>query len=78
MAIDLTPEELEIIFQYVARRLRDDGVPIGNVGAVIKWMILNPLPTRKQLLSEQAEAIEKEKERRIKVLTAELERLEGN
>lgn len=78
MAIELTDEQLQVTFRYVGRKMMEDKVSMGNTGEVIKWMILNPLPTREELEAETAVEDEKEKQRRIQLLTEELKRLEGN
>jgi hypothetical protein len=41
-------------------------------------MILNPLPDHKEVAAEDAVEMEKEKQRRIVLLTEELAKLEGN
>lgn len=78
MGIELTEEQLAVVFRYVARKMEEDNVPRSNTGEVVKWMILNPLPDLDELEADTKREDEIEKQRRIEILTKELARLEGN
>jgi hypothetical protein len=64
--------------RYIAIKMREDKVNMGSPGEVVKWMLRNPLPDPKDVAREYDEEVEKERKRRIVILTEELERLEGD
>ena len=72
-----TDEELAPIYRYISRRFIEEKVDARNPVEVIKWMLENPLPTPESLATETAREDEEEKQRRIAVLTEELDKLEG-
>jgi len=73
----LTEEQLEKAMRYVARGMVADGVNFSDVGAVVKWMIEHPLPTRATYEAQVAADDEAEKQARIAALQSELNKLEG-
>ena len=76
--IELTEEQMEVTVRYIVGKMRDANVNPGSVMEVVKFMILNPLPSHTEVARADAEATEKEKQRRIVLLTEELAKLEGN
>ena len=69
----LTEDQMEMAMRYVARRMIADGVDLNNVGAVVQWMIANPLPKRAIYESEVAAQDEEERQLRIQQLREEIE-----
>ncbi len=77
MAIELTKEQLDITLRFIVMKMREAKVNIGNPGEVMRYMILNPIPDHEDVVREHDEEMEKERKRRIVILTEELEKLEG-
>jgi len=73
----MTDEQMEKAMRYVARAMIADHVNPNDVGSVVKWMILNPLPARATYEAEVDQQDEAEKQTRITALRDELNRLEG-
>lgn len=74
---NLTDEQLEKAMRFVARQMIAAEVNLNDVSSVVKWMILNPLPTKEEYEVIVAQQDETEKQLRIAVLQEELDRLEG-
>ena len=77
MTIELTEEQIQVTLRYLVQRMRDDEVQINNPEQVLRWMILNPIPDHETVAKEATVQEEKEKQRRIVLLTDELAKLEG-
>jgi len=73
----LTESQMEKALRYVARAMAADGVNFADVGAVVEWMINNPLPDRLTYEAQVAVDDESEKQARIAALQEELTKLEG-
>ena len=78
MAIELTEDQVMVTMRYLVTKMRDEGVAINNPEQVLKWMILNPVPDPADVVKEFTVQQEKEKAKRIRILTEELAQLEGN
>jgi hypothetical protein len=78
MALDLTEEQVQVAMRYVVNKMIEDGVQVTRPEQVLKWMILNPLPDHETVAREATEQEAAEKTKRIRLLTEELARLEGN
>ena len=74
---NLTETQLEKAMRFVARQMIAANVNINDVGEVVKWMILNPLPTKEEYEALVLQQDEAEKQLRITALQAELDRLNG-
>lgn len=72
---NLTDEQLEKAMRFVARQMIAATVNIHDVGEVVKWMILNPLPTKEEYEALVLQQDEAEKQLRITALQDELDRL---
>ena len=73
----LTELQIEKATDYVTRKMLEDGVNVTDPGAVMRWMIVNPLPTKAEYQAQLAVWEEEEKAARIVVLQEELDRLQG-
>ncbi len=78
MTIEFTEEEMSIALRYIGIKMKEDRVNMGSPAEVVKWMLRNPLPDAKDVAREYNAAEERERKRRIVILTEELEKLEGN
>ena len=78
MAIELTEDQIMVTMRYIVTKMRDEGVQINNPEQVLRYMILNPLPDPETVVTEYTAQQEAEKEKRIRLLTEELAKLEGN
>ena len=76
--IELTDEQIMVTMRYLVNRMQEEGVQVNNPEQVLRWMILNPIPDHKTVVREYTEREEREKAKRIVILTEELKRLEGN
>ena len=78
MAVKLTEEQIQVTLRYLVHTMKEDGVQINNPEQVLRWMILNPIPDHETVAKEATAQEEKERQRRITLLTEELAKLEGN
>jgi hypothetical protein len=76
--IELTDEQMEVTLRYIVAKMQEAKINPSNPMEIVKFMILNPLPDHTEVAREDAEATEKERQRRIVLLTEELAKLEGN
>lgn len=76
--IDLTEEQIQLAMRYVVNKMIEEGVQVTRPEQVIRWLILNPLPDNETVAREATEQEEAEKAKRVRLLTEELARLEGN
>ena len=78
MAIELTDDQIMVTMRYLVNKMLEEGVTIDNPEQVLRWMILNPVPDPADVVKEFTVQQEKEKAKRIRILTEELAKLEGN
>ena len=78
MAIELTEDQIMVTMRYLVNKMLEEGVAINNPEQVLRWMILNPVPDPADVVKEFTVQQEKEKAKRIRILTEELAQLEGN
>jgi CO dehydrogenase nickel-insertion accessory protein CooC1 len=78
MSIELTEEQIMVTMRFIVNKMREEEIQINNPEQVLRYMILNPLPDHDTVASEDVKQQEREKAKRIALLTEELERLEGN
>ncbi len=78
MAIELTDDQIMVTMRYLVNKMLEEGVTIDNPEQVLRWMILNPVPDPADVVKEFTVQQEKEKAKRIRILTEELAQLEGN
>jgi hypothetical protein len=72
----LTEAQIEKAMDYVVRKMIEEHANVVDVAAVMRWMILNPLPTKEEYQAQVAAWDEEVKQARILRLRAELDRLE--
>ena len=73
----LTDDQFQLILKYFGKKMKEQEIEMGNPTAVIRWILENPLPKLSDVTAEVEAEDAAEKERRIALLTEELERLEG-
>jgi hypothetical protein len=73
----LTDDQFQLVLKYLGKKMKEDEIAMGNPTAVIRWLLENPLPNLSDVKTEVEAEDAAEKERRIALLTEELERLEG-
>ena len=78
MTIELTEDQIMVTMRYIVTKMRDEGVEINNPEQVLRYMILNPIPDADTVVTEFTKQQEAEKAKRIRLLTEELAKLEGN
>jgi hypothetical protein len=78
MSLKLTEEQIMVTMRFLVTKMRDEDINLNNPEQVLRYMILNPLPDHETVAAEDAAQMEKEKAKRIVLLTEELKRLEGN
>lgn len=78
MAIELTDDQIMVTMRFLVTKMQEEGVQINNPEQVLRWMILNPVPDPEDVVKEFTAQQEKEKAKRIRILTEELAKLEGN
>lgn len=67
----------EATLSYTIRRMVDDGIDVTDTGAVIIWMVNNPLPDQATREAVLATKEEEDKQRQIAALKDQLATLEG-
>jgi hypothetical protein len=74
----LTESQIQKAMDYVARKMIQDKINLIDVGAVIRWMIENPLPTKAEYQAQLAVWEEEDKAAKIVALQAQLDKLQGS
>ena len=72
----LTEQEIQTAIEYIAREMKAAGLNITDVGAVVRWLVENPLPDKAVYEAELNAAMETENTERIALLTKEIQRLQ--
>ena len=73
----LTDDQFQLVLKYLGKKMKEEGIQVGNPTAVVRWILENPLPKLSDVKTEVEAEDAAEKERRIALLTEELAQLEG-
>ena len=76
--LELTEEQIQLMMRYLVDKMVEAGVRVHSSPEVLRYMILHPLPDAETVARETTKREAKEKTKRIRLLTEELARLEGN
>lgn len=75
--VALTEREIGIATNYLIRQMTADAVDFRDVGQVIRYLILNPLPSKEVYEAAEVAEEEAQKQRQIVALRDQLTKLEG-
>ncbi len=73
----LTEIQVERAVNYLLRHMIEDKVDLQRLDQVLKYVVLNPLPSRATYEAEELSKEEAEKQRHIAALKDQLSKLEG-
>ena len=40
----LTDDQFQLVLKYLGKKMKEEGIQVGNPTAVVRWILENPLP----------------------------------